>query len=568
MNRQFAIYTAETSCQDCYRCVRCCPVKAIRVENGRAAIIPELCVACGTCVDACPNGAKIVRRDLGRAHNLLAHKKHVFISLAPSYAGEFPGVTDATLIAAFKQLGFAGVSETALGADMVTHESAALIRAGAQKLYLSTACPAAVDYIRKYMPELVPNLTELFSPMLAHARLLKGEYGDECGIVFVGPCIAKKCEADLHPELIDVALTFTELHEWLDEADIVLENGAATGEFVPHSAANGAIYPVAGGMVETLKPYGLEGVQLVTAAGLETIHRTLAGIKPETLRAPVFMELLACPGGCTSGPCSADDNPSLMSEQAVRCKAGTMQPVREFSVPDISGAYAVCDQRHDDLATEAIAKALRRVGKHTIEDELNCGGCGYESCRDFAKAMIGGRAEPDMCLSFLRQRAQKKANALLRCMPSGVVIVNKKMKVVECNENFAQLAGPDAMMAYEAQPGLEGADLTRLIPFYQLFQDVLLSNDEYHSKMQRVGDRLFTLTIFSIEPHETVGGIVLDVTHSEMRRENIVKRAREVIDKNMITVQEIACQLGEHMADTEILLRSIAEDFGEGGSNG
>lgn len=568
MNRQYAIYTAETNCQDCYRCVRSCPVKAIRVENGHAAIVPELCVACGTCVDACPSGAKIVRLDLGRAKNLLVHKKQVFISLAPSYAGEFAGVDETALVAAFKRLGFAGVSETALGADLVSNEVADQLSAGDKKLLLSTACPAAVDYIRKYMPELVPSLTELFSPMLAHARLLKQQYGDECGIVFVGPCIAKKCEADLHPDLVDVALTFEELHQWLVDEDIAIENCSGTEEFVPRHAVNGAIYPVVGGMVDTLKPYDFEGVQLVAASGLENIRRTLDGIEPEKLTEPVFMELLACPGGCTAGPCVNDEKPALLNDYAVRRKVGPMRTCVPEEALDIAGQYEVCECSPEEPASDQISRALRKIGKHTREDELNCGGCGYDSCRSFAKAMISGRAEPDMCLSFLRQRAQKKANALLRCMPSGVVVVDKSLKVVECNRNFARLAGEDVIMAYDAQPGLEGADLKRLIPFYDLFHNVLRSDEEYHSTMQRVGDRLFNVTVFSIEPHRTVGGIALDVTHTEMRREHIVKRAREVIDKNMITVQEIACQLGEHMADTEILLRSIAEDFGEGGADG
>jgi iron only hydrogenase large subunit-like protein len=568
MNRQYAIYTAETSCIDCYRCVRSCPVKAIRVENGRAAIVPDLCVACGTCVDACPNGAKIVRRDLGRAKNLLAHKKQVYISLAPSYASEFAGTTDAQLIAAFKQLGFAGVSETALGADMVSQAVAEQLRLSDRKLHISTACPAAVDYIRKYLPALVPDLTELFSPMLAHARLLKKQYGDDCGIVFVGPCIAKKCEADLHPDLIDVALTFTELHQWLEEEDISLKNDGDPEGFVPHPSVNGAIYPVAGGMIDSLKPYGLTGVQQVTVAGLDTIRRTLDGMQSEQLATPIFMELLACQGGCTAGPCAGDTHPALLNDHVVRCKAGEMRPVDPLNLPDISNKYRVCDLHCTVPKTEELAKALLRVGKHNHDDELNCGGCGYNSCRSFAQAMIDGRAEPNMCLSFLRQRAQKKANALLRCMPSGVVIVDNKLKVIECNLNFAQIAGEDAMLAYDAQPGLEGADLKKLIPFHDLFYQVLRTNEEYHSKMQRIGDRLLHVTIFSIEPFQTVGGIALDVTHSEMRREHIVKRAREVIDKNMTTVQEIACMLGEHMADTEILLRSIAEDFGEDEQHG
>ncbi len=573
MNRQFAIYTAQTNCQDCYRCVRSCPVKAIQVKNGHAAIVPKLCVACGTCVDECPSDAKIVRRDFSRVKGLLDRKERVFVSLAPSFVSEFNGFSESQIIDACLKLGFAGVSETAMGADLVSVAVADALAKGEQKLFLSTACPSAVLYIQKYIPELTPYLTEFFSPMLAHARLLKEFYGDDCGVVFIGPCIAKKCESDGHSDLVDVVLTFSEFREWLAAEDIKLEDCAVSGaDFVPDKSINGAIYPVVGGMIETLKPCDIKDVQLVTASGLDVIDRTLRGLDEKSLTTPIFVELLACPSGCTGGPCTQKELPALVMDQSVRCHAGEIVPFESDSDLDIGLKYKtdaseIIDE-DKDVWSERISNALRQIGKYGRDDELNCGGCGYNSCRDFARAMIEGRAEPDMCVSSLRGRAQKKANALLRCMPSGVVIVDQNLNVVECNRNFAEIAGPDVMLAYDAQPGLEGVDLKRLIPFYELFHHVLRTDEEFHSKLQRIGDRLLNISIFSIEKHQIVGGIALDVTNSEMRREHIVNRAREVIDKNMRTVQDIACKLGEHMADTEILLRSITEDFGDGGRDG
>ncbi len=563
MNNVFPIYTVEAECQDCYKCLRQCPVKAIKIEQGRAAVIPDACIACGHCVEVCPVGAKRIRDDLGRANYLLSRKKKTFVSLAPSYAGAFPGVPAATLIAAIKALGFTGVSETALGAELVNKAVTDDLRSGTRKINLSTACPVAVDYICKYLPEMADALTPTLSPMLAHGKWLREVYGEEIGVVFVGPCIAKKCEADAYSHLIDVALTFDDLKLWLEKENRFpfSDDEAPDETFVPHTAREGALYPMVGGMTETLR-IGLKHhpVRLLSVAGLRNIRYALEGIKTAPPPEPVFLELLACDGGCLGGPCVAKKT-ALNNELEIR---------RRIVLPEKPAAVAALNLQMpihraavetEPVDPARIVEALARIGKHGLEDELNCSGCGYETCRAFALAMVEGRAEPSMCVSNLRKKAQRKANALLRCMPSGVVIVDSSLHVVECNENLAQMFGGNLLLSYQARPGLEGVALHNVVPFPEIFQRVLDSGDEYHRDMIRIGDRLINLNVFTIEPYEIVGGILLDVTSTELRREHIAARAHEVIDKNLATVQEIAFKLGEHMADTEILLRSIAEDY-------
>lgn len=212
---------------------------------------------------------------------------------------------------------------------------------------------------------------------------------------------------------------------------------------------------------------------------------------------------------------------------------------------------------------EELKNALRRVGKNRPEDEVNCGGCGYGTCRELAAALALGRAEPEMCVIHMRNQAQKKANALLRTMPSGVVIVDRNLHIVECNERFARLFGEQAMLVYRAEPGLKGCILSRIVPFSHLFEIVLEKGQDIHLDHYRAGDVLLGITLFSIEPGETVGAVMLDVTRKELKRDKIAQRAAEVIERNILTVQEIACRLGEHMADTEMLLRSIAEGYSE-----
>ena len=561
MNRQYPIYTEDTDCRDCYKCVRRCPVKAIKIENGRAAVMAERCIACGICVHTCPSGAKKVRNDLLRAKNLLQRNPKTIASLAPSFASEWPNLSAEQLAGALKELGFYAASETALGAEAVTAALARNLRDASAGLHISTACPVVVDHIRKYAPRFADNLTPMLSPMQNHAHLLKQHYGGGAAVVFIGPCIAKKCECDEQVGETDLALTFRDLALWMEDAGIDPAQ-VAPSEMEPTKSAHGALYPIAGGMNRTLEDYDLPNVELLSASGMDTLVKTLENLDTDSLEVPVFLEALACPGGCVAGPQINETKPILASELAVRRTAHAGKP--EAKPADAVGfAFCAAPVSEEIPQEDRIRKALRRVGKYKREDELNCGGCGYETCRNFAEALLTHKAEPDMCLSYLRNRAMKKANALLRCMPSGVVIVGRSLRIIECNENFARTAGSDTLLGYTAKPGLEGADLRKILPFANLFEEVNRSGNEFHSESLRWENRLLNVTLFPIEMGKTVGGIILDVTKTEIRRELIANKAKEVIEKNMATVQEIACKLGEHMADTEILLRSIADEYAD-----
>ncbi|MDF7808544.1 [Fe-Fe] hydrogenase large subunit C-terminal domain-containing protein [Pontiellaceae bacterium B12219] len=561
MDRKHPIYTEKTDCRDCYKCVRECPVKAIKIEDSRATVIADRCIACGICVHTCPAGAKKVRNDLPRAKSLLARNPNVIASLAPSFVSEWPELDPRALAGAIRQLGFHAVSETALGAEAVTHSLSESLRYARPGLHISTACPVVVDQIRKYHPEFTANLTPMLSPMQTHAQLLKQHYGDDIAIVFIGPCIAKKCECDELPGYTDIALTFRDLSQWLEDEQINPAQ-ATPSDFEPKDAAHGALYPMVGGMNRTLNDYGLPHLELISVSGFEALSQTLENLDPATLTEPVFLEALACPGGCIGGPQTNGRKPILKGELAIRKQMRTRTPASHPATA-VSHTFSPMPKKHLPHTEEQLRSALQRVGKEKAEDELNCGGCGYETCRNFAEALLIGNAEPDMCLSHLRKLVQKKANALLRCMPSGVVIVDEALRVIECNENFARTAGPDTLLGYVAKPGLAGADLRKILSFAKLFEHVNQTGNEYRCEALRDGDRLLNVTIFPIESGKTVGGIILDVTQTEIRREMIAQKAREVIEKNMITVQDIACKLGEHMADTEILLRSIAENYAD-----
>ena len=567
MNHTYPVYTIEAECQDCYKCVRHCPVKAIQVRDGHAAVIPEMCVACGNCVEVCPVKAKQVRNGPGRARRLLAETVPVYVSLAPSWVSEFRGVSAAQLVRALKELGVAGVSETALGAQLVSAEIARELDGGSPGLLLSSACPTSVDFIRKYLPELAGRITPVASPLIAHCRLLRDTFGENIRTIFIGPCIAKKNESDRHPDLLNLALTYPELRQLFREEGIdpARVTPRAEDSFVPEAAEEGARYPIEGGMNDTIAfQTRNRKVHYVTLSGLENIDLALSGIRELPKGETVFVEMLACHGGCVHGPCAEHDSPGLLERLRVLNYARLPeQPRRRKAKGGIGDDFPAAAFEPPVPGINEIAAALRSIGKNSPEDELNCDGCGYDTCRNFAQALLAGRAEPSMCVSYLKKQAQKKANALLRSISSAVVITDKKLQIIECNRNFAALFGEDTLEAFDACPGLAGADLKRIVPFAGLFASSLQSGHDVRRDSLKVGKRLYNLNIFNIEPREVVGAVIFDVTNTEMRREQIAARAREVIDRNLATVQEIACRLGEQMADTELLLRSIADNYAD-----
>lgn len=568
MNRRFTVYTLEAECQDCYKCLRECPVKAIRIANGRASVEPERCIACGRCVRVCPAKAKKIRDDVARAKYLLQDKKPVYLCLAPSWRAEYPGVSAGQFIAAVKGMGFAGVVEAALGAQEVSAWTARHIKERGGGVWLSSACPACVEFIRQYLPNFSDRITPVASPAAAAARLLRDRAG-ECHVLFAGPCIAKKNEAEESGGLIELALTFRELREWMAEAGINPEKCSAEGQFFyPEAAAEGKLFPAEGGMIETMRPYftGMK-VRLLGVAGIEKLERLLQKFDKVLAGEAVFIECLACDGGCLAGPGMEQGNAALPAVLDIYDDAGGAVEIRPVRV-EVLKNYAPTRPSGRLYSEERLRVALRRIGKEATADELNCGGCGYDSCRDFAQALLEMRAEPQMCVSYMRRLAQKKANGLLRSMPSGVVIVNDSMEIVECNESFAELFGEDTQAAYQTLPGLAGAQLESIVPFGGLFRTALRSGEDIVREHFEYDGRLFTINIFSIEEGATVGAVIQDVTRQELKREYIARRAREVIRKNIATVQEIACLLGEHVTDTEILLSSIADDYAESGLEG
>lgn len=569
MNSKNPVYTLSNECHDCYKCIRECPVKAIKIENGHASVIGERCIACGSCVKACPSNAKRVRTDIDKAKNLIRAQKDVYVSLAPSWSGVFE-IGEEKMVSVLKKLGFKGVSETALGAQEVSIKTAEMLNNAGKGLFISSACPVIVNFIRKYHPKFATCVTPVGSPAMTHAKMLKEEYGEDISVVFIGPCIGKKTESDEF-KLFDVALTFEELRLWLNDEAVDITSIPANPEnkFVPRSAYEGSLYPIDGGMNETIRKIGVKPeVQLMDMSGLLSFEKALNQLNPEKLDKVIFVEALSCEGGCVAGPCISTEKAGISIVSDVLSNVKTREVVPKIPQTVVEMAIVPKKVVTSEYSIEDILKTLKKIGKHTVDDELNCGGCGYATCRDLAKALLDGDAETSMCVSYMRKIAMRKAAAMLRCMPSATVMVNSNMNIIEANDAFMRMFTGDMYEVFKARPdGITGAAIDRIVDFADIFKTILDTGKDLHKERYPSKNRLYDISAFTIEENEIVGAVITDVTQTEANREKISQKAHEVISKNISIVQEIACLLGEHMVETETLLSSIANDFDDKDEN-
>ena len=558
------VYTESTACHDCYRCLRHCPVKAIRIIGGKAEVRPELCLNCGRCLNECPARAKKIRSDVDRVRRRIRQGGPVVVSLAPSWVSEFP--PEDRLVEKLGGLGFDAVEETAAGARLIAEacrEKPDL--AGG----ISRACPVIVEYIKRYRPALAHLLSPVSSPLEVHAASIKDRYGAGAAVVFIGPCVAKKLEADDPASPVDLAITFRELREWMDaSADAV--DAAACGS-LPFEHDCGDFF-LEGGFLRALERTGSgtrarEGIAM---SGLDSILESLGDWNADDRESLPPLELLACPGGCQNGPgTSRNASPlekRLRGKKGFRAAAGLRKSPVAF--PAISGvtrplriAEGEAPPRPDEDEVRAF---LASLGRATREDDPDCGSCGYESCRNFAAAVLGGMAEETMCVSEMRRRAQNQSDALMRSLPLGAVIADRGMRIRECNGRFLRLFTElDFDPPEEALTRVRGRSLADYMEDTAPVRRVLAGEIPAFSGSISSRGRIYRATVFPVGKEDSAGAVFQDITSPQVRRETVIRKAEEVIQKNLSSVQRIASLLGENAAETQLILDSLIGAFDE-----
>lgn len=566
-----------TKCRHCYKCVRYCEVKAIMVKDGRAEILPDNCILCGRCLQICPQSAKTLVSDLDKVKGFLAAGEKVVISIAPSYMGLLKYHTIGQVRAALLELGFADVRETAEGAALVTEEYAKLLEAGQMENIITTCCPSANDLIEKYYPQLIPYLAPVVSPMIAHGKMLKAEMGNDIKVVFLGPCIAKKREAQdiRHEGYIDAVLNFNDISRWLQEEDIVIED-CEDKPFLCMDPKVNRLYPVTNGVVnsvlvtekkqDTYRKFYVHGEQNCIDLCKSMTRGEIKGC---------FIEMNMCSGGCIKGPTVNDETISRFKVKLDMEETITREPVgREETKPilsQVSMRKIFLNQAPKDPApTEAqIQEILSMTGKVKPDDELNCGACGYPTCREKAIAVFQKKAELNMCIPFMYEKSESLANLVMETSPNVVLIVDENMKIMEYSavgEKYFGKTRAEALQMYLYE-FIDPVD----------FQWVLDTHQNIHGKKVNYSEYgVSTLqNIVYIEKENAVLATFIDITREEEQAKqdyekklDTIDLAQKVIHKQMMVAQEIAGLLGETTAETKTTLTTLCRTLLDDGSDG
>jgi len=561
----------DASCKDCHRCLRECSVKAIAFEDDQAKIIDEKCIYCGKCINVCPQDAKVPRNELKMFSSYLKSNKKVAVSIAPSFAAAFNLDSSYRIVGALKELGVDIVAETSQAAEYIAAEYQDLVRDNFKSL-ISSCCPAVVNLVEKHYPELIPYLSPIISPMNLHAELLKKKYGDDIKVVFIGPCIAKIDEADSHQGKykIDAVLTFDHLKDFMKEKSISPYEEKKLS-FDESCFSNASSYPLEKGAIKTAAlEEGLESEEIVSVSGVKNCMEVLDDLKKGSLNAN-FIELLACEGGCINGP--AIDKELSKAKRKQLIKKYTAEKIErnnaknEFNRDKLSLERIYKNKKYNfpEPSEEDIEEILESIGKYSKEDETNCGGCGYDSCREKAIAVYQGLAKRKMCIPYMKSKAESLSDIIVESSHNAIIVVDNDLIIQEFNPVANEMFNKKGRSPV-------GEPLSRFID-PELFEKVLKENTGIkHRKVSYEEYDLVTdQTIFPLEEYGVVIGIFTDQTEQERQKEEMremkelaADKAADVVHKQMEIVQEIAGLLGETTVETKSALYELTELIQEG----
>lgn len=547
----------KSNCKNCYKCIRHCPVKAIRFSGNQAHIIGNECILCGHCFVVCPQNAKEIASEVEKVKVLIHSGEPVYVSLAPSFVANYEGVGIGAMKEALQKLGFADVEETAIGATMVKNEYERMIEKEKRDIIISSCCHSINLLIQKYFPSLLPYLANVLSPMQAHCSDIKKRH-PEAKTVFIGPCVAKKDEAQHYEGIVDAVLTYEELTEWLSGEGIELKK-----EMDSNRESRARFFPTTGGILKTMK-LTQPDYDYMAIDGVENCIAALKDIEQGNIH-HAFIEMSSCVGSCVGGPVMEKYHPSPVREYlAVANYAGDKDfKVEQPNQEDIRKYFSEIEIKNKVPTDAEIAETLRKMGKISKRDELNCGSCGYNTCREKAIAILQGKAEVSMCLPYLQKKAEGFSDRIVNNTPNGIIVLNDAFEVQQINE-----AAMDIMNIRSASDVL-GEQVVRIMD-PQVFLEVKKTRFNVRNRRVYLAEykRYVELTVVYDFDNRLYIGIMRDITDEEKQKEKkesisrqTIETADKVVDKQMRIVQEIASLLGETAAETKIALTKLKESI-------
>lgn len=598
-------------CTFCYACVRACPVKAISIKSTSDELVVnhDRCIGCGNCYVSCGPKAIQYKQSITQVSEFLKSDRKCVAIVDPSIASEFPDILDyRNFVGMIRALGFDFVNEISFGADLIAQKYKSTLENFKGKYFISANCPPVYEYVEKFQPHIVDSLIPLDSPMIATAKVMRRIHGDEAIVVAVTPCLAHKKEISGFSDIINDVISFEELRILFNNNNIY-ENSVEFSEFDQPIGRKGSLYPISTGILDAADfDYTPGKTRMITREGPEVFTRNISDFA-NISEIKHHLNIFYC-HGCNMGPCSKNNvsymhNHGLVVDYTTKRLGLIDENIWEknmeiFSDIDFSRRFKVDDQRIPHPPEKKIKEVLRLLGKETYT-ETGCKSCGYENCYDFAADVSKGLMKPEMCISFTLKNRQDFVNkvtatniklaetrkaleeseaklrrehedvkesmtlikAIMEKIPSSVIIVDSNLKIIQSNQKFIELIGPDAKEIDEIIPGLIGADIKTLLPnqIYNFFSFVLNKGESIDNKDIEINEKFVTLSVFPIKNEKIVGAVFKNLYQSEVRKEEVISRINDVIEKNLGMVQQIGFLLGEGASETERMLNSIITSF-------
>ena len=548
----------KSNCKNCYKCIRHCPVKAIRFSGNQAHIIGNECILCGQCFVVCPQNAKQIVDETEKVRVLLQSGNPVVVSLAPSFVANYEGVGINSMRDALQKLGFYDVEETAIGATIVKNEYERMLREDERDIIISSCCHSVNLLIQKYFPAELEYLADVVSPMQAHCKDIKKRF-PKAKTVFIGPCVAKKDEAEHYEGIVDAVLTFEELTNWLREENITLKADMDSTE-----ESRARFFPTTGGILKTMTQ-DAPGYTYMALDGIDNCIDALRDIESGKIH-KCFIEMSACVGSCIGGPVMEKYHRSAPVKDFITVAnyAGS----KDFDVvqPDnveMKKQFTYIEHRLPMPTETEIYNVLRQMGKFKPSDELNCGSCGYNTCRDKAIAICQGKAEISMCLPFLKDKAESFSDTVVKNTPNGLIVLNEELEVQQINEAARNI------MNIRSSADVLGDLVVRIMDPKDFIEVRTTGKDIRNKKVYLAEYKRYVeqSVVYDRDSHLLIG-IMRDITDEQNEREKkesisrqTVEVADKVVDKQMRIVQEIGSLLGETAAETKIALAKLKESI-------